>query len=86
MSAYAQKYCHVVADLLLRRIDLTHETLINMGCGWRLAAVIHYLRKKGWPIQTHLDMRRVAHYWFPRGWKPEDAGAAGAARGDRAGA
>lgn len=71
MSAYARKYCHIVADLLLKRVDLTHETLIGMGCGWRLAAVIHYLRRKGWPIQTDLDMGRVAHYRLPAGWTPE---------------
>lgn len=79
MSAYARKYAHIVKDLLLKRADLTHQTMIEMGYGWRLAAVIHYLRKQGWPVETHQDMRRVAHYWLPRGWKPEDAGAGAAA-------
>jgi hypothetical protein len=71
MSAYARKYAHVVKDLLLRRQDLTHETLIKMGYGWRLAAVIHYIKKRDkWPIESERDMRGVAHYRLPRGWTP----------------
>jgi len=85
MSAYARKYTPIVKDLLLQRVDLTHATLIEMGHGWRLAAVIHYLRKQGWPIETHGDMRGVAHYWLPRGWKPENLGADAAAPGQIAG-
>jgi len=81
MTSYARKYGHIVKDLLLRRVDLTHATLIEMGFGWRLSAVIHYLRKRGWPIETVLDMRKVAHYRLPAGWMPEDTGAVGAAPG-----
>lgn len=54
MSAYARKYSPIVKDLLLQRVDLTTQTMIEKGYGWRLAAVIHYLRKKGW---THLLRR-----------------------------
>lgn len=45
MSAYARKYSPIVKDLLLQRVDLTTQTMIEKGYGWRLAAVIHYLRK-----------------------------------------
>lgn len=69
--SYAQKYAPIVRQLLLERKDLTHQTLIDSGLGWRLAAVIYYLRMKGWPIETMLDMRRVAHYRLPPGWTPD---------------
>ena len=70
---YATKYAPVVRELLLRRVDLTHKTLIDMGLGWRLSAVIYHLRwKDKWPIITDLDMRRVAHYRLPPGWYPPD--------------
>jgi hypothetical protein len=68
---YAQKYSPIVKELLLKRADLTTQTMIEQGCGWRLAAVIHYLRKQGWPIETLLDMRRVGHYRLKSGWTPD---------------
>ena len=70
--SYARKYSHIVKGLLLQRVDLTTQTMIEKGCGWRLAAVIYYLRKKkNWPIETILDMRRVGHYRLSPGWTPE---------------
>ena len=80
MNTYARKYAHVVKELLLKRADLTHKTMIDMGHGWRLAAVIHSIKKRdNWPIEAYRDMRNVAHYRLPTGWKPEDLGAGGAA-------
>ena len=82
MSA-ARKYAPAVMALLLQRVDLTTATEIGAGRGWRLAATIHWLRKRhGWPIETHKDMNRVAHYWLPRGWKPENAGVVEATPGN----
>ncbi|PZN80798.1 MAG: hypothetical protein DM484_09520 [Candidatus Methylumidiphilus alinenensis] len=81
-SPYSRKYAHIVKNLLLQREDLTHKTLIDMGHGWRLAAVIHYIKKrKNWPIETERDMRNVAHYRLPTGWQPGDAGATAIAHG-----
>ena len=65
MSSYARKYSHIVKDL-------------HNGHGWRLAAVIFYLRKQGWKIETILDSRRIGHYRLVAGWTPEmlESGAA----------
>lgn len=71
MSSYARKYSGIVKQYLLDGVDLTHATLIENGHGWRLAAVICYLRKQGWPIETLLDVRRIGHYRLPPGWNPE---------------
>lgn len=71
MSTYARKNAHIVKDLLLQRADLTHKTMIDNGHGWRLAAVIFYLRKQGWPIETIIDGRRIGHYRLQAGWSPE---------------
>lgn len=65
------KFIHLVKEALLKRQDLTHQTEILAGHGWRLAAKIHYLRKKGWPIITDLDIYKIAHYRLPTGWYPE---------------
>ncbi len=71
--SYAEKYAPIVRQLLLERKDLTHQTLIDKGFGWRLSAVIYRLRwNDKWPIITDLDMRRVAHYRLPPGWYPPD--------------
>lgn len=70
MSFYARKYSHIVKDLLLQRVDLTHKTMIDNGHGWRLAAVIFYLRSQGWKIETTLDSRRIGHYRLEAGWSP----------------
>lgn len=59
---------------LLSRQDFTHQTLIDAGWGWRLGALIYYLRRKAdpqWPIETARDHKGIAHYWLPRGWTPE---------------
>jgi hypothetical protein len=68
MSSYTNKYSSIVKDLLLQRVDLTHKTMIDNNHGWRLAAVIFYLRGKGWPIETVIDSRRIGHYCLPAGW------------------
>jgi hypothetical protein len=61
---------------LLTQRDITHATLIDAGGGWRLSALIYYLRHKAdpqWPIKTVRDHNGVAHYWLPRGWTPKPA-------------
>lgn len=66
----------LVKRWLLSRRNLTHQTLIDAGGGWRLGALIYYLRRKAnpqWPIATVRDHNRVAHYWLPKGWTPETA-------------
>lgn len=76
MSA-AKKYAPIVAQRLLNREDVSTATEIQAGRGWRLAATIHYLRLKGWPILTQLDMKRIAHYRLPPGWSLADLNAPG---------
>jgi hypothetical protein len=40
---------------------------------WRLAALIHRLRRRGWPIESHQDNRNgLAHYRLPVGWHPHN--------------
>jgi hypothetical protein len=63
---------NIVKKKLLDHEDLTHKTLIGIGEGWRLACQILYLRKKGWPIETVRDDKRVGHYIVPNGWKPPE--------------
>ena len=69
--SYARKYSPIVKDLLLQRVDLTHQTMIENGYGWRLSAVIFCLRGQGWKIDTILDSRRIGHYRLEAGWSPE---------------
>jgi hypothetical protein len=73
MSAYTNKHTPIVKELLLQRVDLTHQTLIDLGHGWRLSAVIYSLRCQEWPIDTLLDHKRIAHYRLKAGWQPPQA-------------
>lgn len=70
MSTYIDKHMPIVKELLLQRVDLTHQTLIDLGHGWRLGAIIHVLRKREWPIDSLIDDRRIAHYRLQAGWDP----------------
>lgn len=56
--------------MLLDRQDLTQRIALEAGCGWRLAAEIHRLREKGWPILTYKDAAGIAHYRLREGWYP----------------
>jgi hypothetical protein len=69
---------HWVKTQLLAGVVLTHQALIKV-CGgrggWRLAALIRVLRKRGWPIKsTPIDGGCKANpavgYWLPKGWRP----------------
>lgn len=38
---------------------------------WRLAALIHRLRRRGWPIEANREHGNgLAHYSLPPGWTP----------------
>lgn len=44
---------------------LSTPDVLNSGGSWRLAATVHELRKKGWPIATcavHATRRKYARY------------------------
>lgn len=51
----------VLAELL-RGNALDHEDLI-VGCrSWRLAAYVHDLKQKGWPIEAHEKPAPLPHF------------------------
>lgn len=63
-----------IKQRLLSRRDLTHQTLIDADGGWRLSALIYYLRHKArprWSIDTVRDHNGIGHYRLPKGWTPE---------------
>lgn len=58
---------------------LDHSDLIRAcnGCGgWRLGAVVHKLRKGGWPVEsrplagTGCEANPAVCYVLPPGWRP----------------
>lgn len=62
----------VKAELLADK-EVSTQSETNAGRGWRLAATIHYLRKKDWPIESRRDEWGAAHYRLRSGWTPESA-------------
>ena len=67
---YVEELSDFARRMLLERQELTHQTAIGAGHGWRLAAIIYKLRKRGWPIFTYKDGRGIAHYRLAAGWYP----------------
>lgn len=63
---------HELKAALLAQEDVCTAEALERGWGWRLAARIHKLRSSGWPILTHLDGRRCAHYSLQPGWTEEE--------------
>lgn len=66
---------------LLNGVALSHPDLIkacNGRGGWRLGAVIHQLRREGWPIQSRpmpnpgpdTELNPPVCYSVPVGWRP----------------
>ena len=52
-----------VCNALIEGRIITHKDEIAEAHGWRLAAVIHNLRKRyKWNITTEFDLHKVAHY------------------------
>ena len=52
-----------VCNALIEGRTITHRDEIAEARGWRLAAVIHNLRKRyKWNITTEYDLHKVAHY------------------------
>lgn len=54
-----------ILDLLKKGRKLTPLTALKAGCGLRLGARVHALRRKGWNIKTEMVNRsgaRVAQY------------------------
>lgn len=48
---------------LIKGREISHADEIAEAKGWRLSAIIYYLRHKyKWPIATRYDDRRIAHY------------------------
>ncbi|WP_419903477.1 hypothetical protein [Kiloniella sp.] len=47
---------------------LSHKTEIREMDGWRLAAIVHNLRKKyNWPIRgEYRGVNNIMHYWLYR--------------------
>jgi hypothetical protein len=60
-----------VLEALRRGERLTHIDALNRRWGWRLAADVHALRVKGWPIVTDQLMQAkgnpIARYRLPAG-------------------
>ncbi|MBK1716666.1 hypothetical protein CKO27_03195 [Thiocystis violacea] len=56
---------------LLARAPVDPVSAFQHGLGVRVAASIHRLRRRdGWPIETFMDERGLAHYALPDGWQP----------------
>lgn len=59
---------------LLNRETLNHASFINDTHSWRLAAVIHDLKEKGWPIESYeapartseSPNRYISFYFLPQ--------------------
>jgi hypothetical protein len=58
-----------VLAALLRGERPTHAIAVHRGWGWRLAADVFALRKKGWQIVTEEIQQAkgnpIARYWLP---------------------
>jgi len=61
-----------VKRALLAGVDVSTVWALGEGFGVRLAARIHTLRKRGWPIITQCGSDRIAHYSLPEGWTIAD--------------
>jgi hypothetical protein len=60
-----------VAAALLEGAEVSPAAAIQYGWGLRLSALIHRLRRRGWPIETHRNHNNgMAHYTLPKGWMP----------------
>ncbi len=49
-----------------QRITQAQILQATSGRAWRLSACIHYLRRKGWGIQTRTNEQRCAEYFLSR--------------------
>lgn len=60
-----------VAAALAARKPVDQVEAIRQGWGLRLSALIHRLRRRGWPILTERDRNNgMARYGLPEGWNP----------------
>lgn len=83
MTMRHMKFIHIVKSRLLAGEVLDTASEITEGRGWRLAALVHYLRDLGWPIKSYRGKNRAAYYYVPPGWEPSDEPKNGAKRRQR---
>lgn len=66
-----QSQLEAVAAALLARHPVDQVTGLRKGWGLRLGALIHRLRRRGWPILCEREHGcGLGHYSLPPNWRP----------------
>lgn len=69
--AAKQRQIDAVKAALLAREPVDQVEANRRGWGLRLAALVHKLHGRGWPIRTERDHGNgMARYSLPEGWEP----------------